>query len=307
MIGRAAAFAVAVLLSVAATAPVTIAVLTSSATGVASLQTATLAPATSVSGANGTSATLTWTPSVSSTATGYNLLRSATSGSGYAAIGTVTPVSAATTTDTPHVGTWYYVLQTYVQGWTSASSNQATVVVSAGNTGLKGYTANAPETTGSGDNNGYELNPGNACALDGAVATDANSGTSTTNTCTGTGKDRHQFWGYAFGLSPTPTSIDGITLKAVAGENNTTGTTNLCVQLSWDGGTTWTTARTIALTSTALATYTLGTATDNWGHSPWTASQLGATTFKVRITDNATITTKTFTLDYLGVQVAYTP
>ena len=54
-------------------------------------------------------------------------------------------------------------------------------------------------------------------------------------------KDRHRFWGFATGLPGTVSSIAGIRVRADLGLNNNGGTTNLCAQLSWDGGTTWTT------------------------------------------------------------------
>lgn len=290
-----------------AATPVSLARFTASKTASASFQTLTIAPPTSLTGANGTKATLSWTPSVTSTATGYNVLRSATSGAGYAQVATVTPVSAATTTDSPGTGTWYYVLQTVLSGWSSASSNQATVVVNPTVTGYRGCASNAAETTGSGDNNGYESAPANASAQDAAVAQDASSGTSTASTCTGTGKDRHRFWGYAFGLPGAVTSVNGIMLQVVAGENSTTGTTLLCAQLSGDGGSTWTAAKQVSITATALTTYTLGGTTDDWGHGAWSLAQLSTSPFRVRLTDSATVTNKTFRLDYLGAQVSYTP
>jgi hypothetical protein len=308
LIGRAGPVVIAaVLVCVLAATPVSLARLTASRTATASFQALTLAPPTSLAGVNGTKATLSWTPSVTVSATGYYVLRSATSGSGYAQVATVTPVSAATTTDSPAGGTWYYVLQAYRSGWTSASSNQATVIVGSTTTGFRGCASNAPETSGSGDNNGYETTPANACAQDGTVAQDASSGTTTTNSCTNAGKDRHRFWGYSFGLPASVTSIDGITLQAVVGENTTSGTTVLCAQLSGDGGSTWTAARQVTITATALTTYTMGGSTDDWGHGAWSPAQLGASTFRVRITDVATVSTKTFRLDYLGVQVSYTP
>jgi hypothetical protein len=307
---RAAVLALAAIVALPfAAAPVTLARLTASPTSTATFGTATLAAPTSLAGTNGTIATLTWVPSTTSGATGYNVLRSATSGSGYAPVKAVTPVSATTTTDAPANGTWYYVLQTYFQGWTSANSNQASVLVGpAVSTGYKGCVTTAAVTTASGDNNGYEGNPTRACAgPDGSVATDANTGTGTTSTCAGATKDRHLFYGYAFALPGGVTSIDGITVRADVGLNNTTGTSTLCVELSWDGGTNWTAAKSNPVTATAVTTYTFGAAGDAWGHSPWTTTELNTTLFRVRVTDSATTTTKTFRLDYLGVQVTYTP
>ena len=301
------AIAVLVISSLPAMAPPTLARLTSTRTSIGSLATGTLLPPTALSGTGGLSVSLGWTASTSTGAAGYSVLRSATNGSGYTQVKTVTPVSAASTTDTPHVGTWYYVLQTFLQGWTSASSNQATVVVAAGSTGAKSCTTTAAVTTGSGDNNGFETNPGNACALDAAVATDASSGTTTTNSCTNSGKDRHQLWGYAFGLPSSPTSVDGITVTLRASVNSTTSTPTMCVDLSWDGGTTWTTAQQTGTLTTALATYTLGGVANKWGRTSWAAADLGTTLFRVRVTDVASSTARTFSLDAVQVAVNYTP
>ena len=287
-------------------APVTLAVLTASGTAGATFGTASLAAPTSLGATGGGTVKLAWTPSTTTAATGYVVMRSAVSGSGYAQVGTVTPVSATSATDIPGAGTWYYVLQTYRASWTSGNSNQASAVVAPISTGTVGCTSNAPATTGSGHNNGYEGSPGNACAKDGLVATDANSGTNTVNSCTNTGKDRHDFWGYVFGLPATVHAVNGITLTAVIGMNNTNGTTVLCAQLSPDGGTTWTTAKSVTLSGTALATYTLGATTDTWGLT-LTPSQLGSSLFRIRLTDVATVTNKTFNLDYIGAAVQYTP
>ena len=111
------------------------------------------------------------------------------------------------TTDNPSAGTWYYVLRTYFASWTSANSNQVSVVVTAGSTSTGAIqctgASNAAETTNAGDNNGYESLPGNACAVDGAVATDASTGTGSVNSCTANTVDKHRFWGYSFGLPAT--------------------------------------------------------------------------------------------------------
>jgi hypothetical protein len=291
--------------------PVTLARFTASRASSASFATGRLLPPTAVSGTGGSSASLTWTASSSVSATGYLLLRSATSGSGYAQVGTVTPVSATSTTDTPTAGTWYYVLDTYLVGssWTSVHSNEASVVVSTQrSTATVGCdpTMQAAETSGSGNNNGYDLNPGSACAQDGSYATDSNSGTTNVNSCADPGKDRHRFWGYSFGLPGTVTAVNGITLTAVVGQSNSGGTSSVCLQLSWDGGTTWTAAKQVSLTAAALTTYTAGSASDTWGHT-WTAAQLASPTFRIRITDVATTPNKDFRLDFLGASVTYTP
>jgi len=285
--------------------PVTLARFTASSSSTATLSTASLVPPTSLTGIGGATAGLSWTASTSTVAAGYQVLRSATSGSGYTQVGTVAPVSATSTTDSPAAGTWYYVLRTYAGTWTSATSSEVAVVVgSTVSTGLKGCASNAADT--GGDGNGYEGTPGNGCAADGALAVDANSGTDTTLSCTGAGKDRHRFWGYAFGLPGAVTSVNGITLRLDAGMSNNGGTSILCAELSWDGGGTWTAPKQVTLSGTSVATYTLGGASDAWGHR-WTPTELATANFRVRLTDVTSQSNKDFRLDFAGVGVAYTP
>lgn len=84
---------------------------------------------------------------------------------------------------------------------------------------------------------------------------------------------------------------------------NQTG--NVCVELSGDGGATWTTvARTVQYTSTTFATFTLGGPTDLWGRT-WTASAFSNTNFRLRLTDVDNTGNKSFYLDYIGVSVTY--
>jgi hypothetical protein len=289
--------------------PVTLARFTASKTSGATFSTATLQPPTGLAGTGGTTAGLAWTASTSSSATGYRVMRSSTSGSGYSQVATVTPVSATSTSDNPAAGTWYYVLRTYFASWTSADSNQASVVVTAGSTSTGAIqctgTSNAAETTNAGDNDGYESLPGDACAVDGNVATDANTGTAGTNTCTANTADKHRWWGYSFGLPATVSSINGITVTPSAGMNNNGGTTWLCIQLSSDGGTTWTAAKTAVLSNTAIIAYRLGGTTDLWGRS-WAVADFGSS-FRVRVIDSSTQPNKNVTLDGLSVAVSYTP
>jgi hypothetical protein len=283
---------------------VSLARFTSSPARNGTFSTATLQPPTSVKGTGGTGASLGWTASTSTGATGYQLLRSATSGSGFAQVRTVTPIATVSTTDAPGNGIWYYVLRTYFQSWTSAASNEAMVAVGPQSTGFKDCASNAADTGGNG--NGFETTPGNGCVQDGALATDANTGTATTNLCLDTTNDRHRYWGYVFGMPATVSSIDGITVRARMSTNTNTGTYGACVQLSWDGGATWTTHQPTTFATNALTNYTFGGATDKWGRT-WTTGQLNATNFRVRIIDVSTAANKTFNLDWLGVSVNYTP
>lgn len=172
-------------------------------------------------------------------------------------------------------------------------------------TGFVGPTANAAVTSGSGDNNGYQTNPANAHLDDGLFAVDTNSGTATSTSCTATSKDRHVFRDYGFSL-PGGATIGGIEVRLDARADSTNGSPRLCVQLSWNGGTTWTAAKTTGTLTTAEASYTVGGAADTWGRA-WTTGELANSAFRVRVTDVASSTQRDFSLDYVGVQVRYQP
>ena len=284
--------------------PVTLARFTSGPVTSGSFSTGSIAPPTGLTASiGGTTVTLGWTPSTSTIVSGYDVLRSSTSGSGYSTVASVTPRTASTTTDAPGNGTWFYVLRSTYQSWRSVTSNEASVSLGPTSTGLKGCSSNAPDT--GGDGNGYETNAANACADDGSLAVDASTGTSSSTSCGDAGKDRHRFWGYAFGLASGAT-INGITVQADAGLNNNGGTSILCVELSWDGGSTWTAARQATMTGAALSLYTFGGSGDTWGRS-WSAANLASSSFRVRVTDVTSQPNKDFRLDAILVAVTYTP
>ena len=304
--------AAATLVAAVGVAPATtLAIFTKTATSTGSITAGTLAPPTGLGATGGSTVTLTWTPSVSPLAAGYGIYRSATSGSGYALVASVTPGTLATATDSPGAGTWYYVLKTTYASWASVNSNQATATVTATSTAYKACVTSAADTVGAGDNNGYETTPAQACTSDNLFAVDSSSGTSTTASC-GAGavpdatKDRHQFYGYVFGLPGSVAHIDGIRVQTDLKLNAVTGTTTLCAQLSSDGGTTWTTIKTQAVTVAAKTTYIFGATNDTWGRT-WALADFGTTTFRVRVIDASTIATRVFSLDYLAVSVTYAP
>jgi len=76
----------------------------------------------------------------------------------------------------------------------------------------------------------------------------------------------------------------------------TNGAPKICVQLSWVGGTTWTTAKSTTTLSTSEATYILGSATDTWGHI-WANVDISNTNLCVRVIDVARNTSRDFSLD----------
>ena len=177
----------------------------------------------------------------------------------------------------------------------------------AGNTGFLSPSTNTAQTSSAGDNNGFEFSPANAQTDGGGVAQDVNSGTNNSASCTNNGKDKHRFSNYTISL-PSGVSVTGIEVRldafvdAVASNAPAT-----CVQLSWDGGTTWTTAKQTATLTTGEATYVLGGATDTWGRT-WTASNLSNANFRVRVIDigsGSSATSRDFSLDWVAVRVSY--
>jgi hypothetical protein len=78
------------------------------------------------------------------------------------------------------------------------------------------------------------------------------------------------------------------------------------VQLSWNNGTSWTTAKQTSTLTTSEATYTLGGTADTWGRA-WTLSELSNANFRVRVIDVASSTARDFSLDYVAVNITYQP
>ncbi|HET9520804.1 MAG TPA: hypothetical protein VFO73_07160 [Candidatus Limnocylindrales bacterium] len=270
----------------------------------------TLSPPTSLVATGGTLATLTWIPSVDVATTGYEIRRSPTSGSGYALVGTATPGTATGGTDVPATaGAYFYVVRSVFQNWRSVDSNEASAIIILGpaTTGFRSCAAGTSTPTTGGDGDGYETNPDDTCIDDGIVATDGATGTTGRSAaCSNLANDRHVFRDFAFGLPGTIASIDGIEIQADLGLNNNGGLSRLCVELSPDGGATWTAAKAVTMSSSALTTYLFGSAGDLWGRT-WTAAEFADATFRVRLTDATTQPNKDYRLDYLGVQVSYTP
>ncbi len=172
-------------------------------------------------------------------------------------------------------------------------------------TGLLNPLADAPVTSGSGDNNGYQTSPSNAFANDGLFAVDTNSGTNSNTSCTSSRKDRHVFYNYGFNV-PGGAAITGIEVRTDGRVDSASGAPRFCVQLSWNGGASWTAAKSTSTLTTSEATYLLGGLADTWGRA-WSSSDFTDANFRVRITNVASSTSRDFSLDWISVQVRYTP
>jgi len=264
----------------------------------------TLNPPTAPSSTGVLSTALSWTATSDTYATGHRVLRSGTSGGPYTQVGEVTPRTTTTFNESPAAGTYYYVLRSYVQNWESVDSSQVTALVSA-QTGYLSCSANAAVTTGSGDNNGYETTPANACANDAARAVDTNSGTASGTACNSTARDRHLFYNYGFSI-PAGASIRGIEVRLDALVDSTAGAPQICVEISWDGGASWTAGKITSNLTTVEATYTLGASTDTWGRT-WASTEFTNANLRIRTITLATNANRDFQLDWIPVQVTYTP
>lgn len=245
-----------------------------------------------VSVASGGSSTLTWS---STDATGCTASASPNAGDWTGA-----KVTGGNQTVNLTVTTIYSLSCTGAGG---SASQSTTITVQATNTGLKNPASQAAITSSAGDNNGFGTNPTNAFTNDGVFAVDTDSGNGTSTSCTSSNKDKHRFYDYGF-VIPSGATINGIEVRLDAKVDSISNSPAMCVQLSWDGGTTWTSAKTAPLTTTAEATYMLGSATDTWGRT-WSASNLSNSNFRLRVINIASSTSRDFSLDWAAVQVHY--
>ncbi len=211
---------------------------------------------------------------------------------------TPTPTQTPTATGTPTV------TPTPTSTATPTPTPTNTPILST-STGYLPPSANAAIKIGSGDNNGYQTNPANAYTDNATFAVDTDSGTGTSTTYTSPQKDRHIFYDYNFNI-PTGAVIQGIQVRLDAKVDATNGSPQIYVELSWDGGTTWTIALATANLSKNEVTYTLGGTANTWGRT-WSAADFSNANFRARVIDVASNTSRDFSLDYIAVNVTYRP
>lgn len=220
---------------------------------------------------------------------GWITVTSGASGSGN---GSVAYAIAANTSTGSRTGTLTIAGQTFTVNQAGAS---------ALSTGFRAPTANLSDS--GGDGNGYELNPGYAYSTNGVSAVDYNSGTTTSTSCTHSGKDKHRFYNFGFAIPATAT-IRGLEVQLKAKADSSSGSPKICVQVSWNGGQSWTTPKSTATLGTTLTTYTLGSTTDTWGRT-WNASNFADANFRVRLIDVSRSRVRDFSLDSVAVNVSY--
>ena len=187
---------------------------------------------------------------------------------------------------------------------TDGAANVAPPTTFTASTGERFCTSQAPVTSSSGDNNGYETSAGNACANGGGNASDNDSGNSSSTSCGSTGKDRHTFanFGADAGI-PGDATVAGIEVRADAWAAGS-GTRRICLELSWNGGASWTSAKTVDIGGTE-SIRRLGSSSDTWGRG-WSLAELSNTNLRVRLTSVGSSTTTDFRLDAVAVNIHYT-
>jgi hypothetical protein len=176
------------------------------------------------------------------------------------------------------------------QAIVAAALNRSLAPCSAGDTGWLDPASQAADTGGDGD--GFELSPTNAFSDGGGNASNMNGAA-----------DRHRY--YTYGVSiPTGCSVVGIEARLDWWLDSTFGANSMSVELSWDGGTSWTAAYTDSVETTTEHTGTLGGASDTWSRS-WTATDLNDANFRLRITSNSGSSSRDFFLDWAPIRVSY--
>jgi len=88
--------------------------------------------------------------------------------------------------------------------------------------------------------------------------------------------------------------------------DSTNGAPKTCVELSWDGGATWTAAKSTGTLATSEGSLIVGGAADTWSRT-WSVGDLGDANFRVRLTNVASNTSRDFSLDQVAVRVRYQP
>ncbi len=221
--------------------------------------------------------------------------------------GGATPTSTATST---HTATPSFTPTNTPVGPTNTFTNTptSTTTFTPTPTAVGGSNFNSPSSNSAdagGDGNGFQTNPQNAYSDNAAFAVDTNSGSGTATSCTSSAKDKHRYYDYNFNV-PSGAIIDGIEVRLDAFADSTSGTPRSCVQLSWNGGSTWTAAQTTATLSTSEASYLLGGPTNTWGRT-WSDAEFSNANFRLRVINIASNTARDFSLDWAAVKVYYTP
>jgi len=182
--------------------------------------------------------------------------------------------------------------------YTDQDDNAANTFSSAPSFANTGYRSPSAQAAASGgDNNGFELNPTYASGDGPLYASNVD----------GPG-DRHVYYNYGL-APPSGSTIEGIRVRLDWWLDAVDLDNGMSVELSWNGGTNWTSAKTDTVESAVEHTGIVGGAADTWGRV-WTTAELGNGNFRVRLTCTCTgggqCDSRDFYLDWVAVNVYYT-
>jgi hypothetical protein len=161
-------------------------------------------------------------------------------------------------------------------------------------TGALNPTANQA-VAADGNGNGFETDPNEAYTSDDDYAVNEDND--------GDPGDSHLYYDYGIDI-PAAADIVGIKVRADWLLDATAGSNSIDVRLSWDGGTTWTDAKSDDEETTTEHSVSLGAADDDWGRD-WTIDELSNANFRVKITCNSS-DVREFDLDWIPVTIYYT-
>ncbi|HLF03759.1 MAG TPA: hypothetical protein VI855_00855, partial [Dehalococcoidia bacterium] len=153
------------------------------------------------------------------------------------------------------------------------------------------YNPSAQAAVPVGDGDGFEITPSKAFVNDAFFATDVNGE-----------DDQHLYYNYGFSIYPD-SAIYGIEVRLDWWLLDTAGVNTMRVELSWNGGASWATAKTDTVETTTEHTTVLGGSTDTWGRT-WSASEFSDANFRVRVTAVRN-GAQTFYLDWVPVNIYY--
>jgi hypothetical protein len=170
----------------------------------------------------------------------------------------------------------------------TATNTPTATPTPCGDSGYLNPSAQAADSGGNGD--GFEVSPTSAYADAGGFASNIR----------GNG-DRHRYYNYGVSV-PGGCGIAGIVVRLDYWLKNTGGTNSVGVELSWDGGTSWTAMKSDGSAPTSEATVLYGSSTDTWGHA-WSAADLTNGNFRVRVTMNLGNAAQEMYLDWIPIRV----
>ncbi|MCP4540923.1 MAG: DUF11 domain-containing protein, partial [Chloroflexi bacterium] len=172
-------------------------------------------------------------------------------------------------------------------------------VALADDTGWRNPTANQSDS--GGDGNGFERNPTRAYTNGSGYAESRNNGRSGGRT------DRHRYYNYGINI-PAGSTIQGIEVRLDWWLDSTYGTSSLGVDLSWNGGSSWTSSTQVDTgeSTSSSHTITLGGTGDTWGRT-WSASDFSNGNFRVRLHSYSSSSYRDFRLDWVPVRITYEP